>query len=124
MNNFTKSIVYSGVVLAAGLVAIFAIYNNMAATPGSTVTMIEPAAGEETMADPSMMDATAEGISNMTTEAGDMAADAADATVEATEDDVDATVETTEDAVDATVEATEGAIEDMTAEPTEEPAAH
>lgn len=47
MNNFTKSIVYSGVVLAAGLVAIFAIYNNMG-TDGSNVSYIEPAAGEET----------------------------------------------------------------------------
>ena len=44
MNNFTKSIVYSGVVLAAGLVAIFAIYNNMQTqSPAS----IEPAAGQE-----------------------------------------------------------------------------
>ncbi|MEM6465256.1 MAG: hypothetical protein AAF679_01945 [Pseudomonadota bacterium] len=44
MTNFTKSIVYSGVVLAAGLVAIFAIYNNMS---GTDVAGIEPAAGVE-----------------------------------------------------------------------------
>ena len=47
MNNFTKSIVYSGVVLAAGLVAIFAIYNNMG-IDANNVSYIEPAAGDET----------------------------------------------------------------------------
>lgn len=46
MNNFSKSIVYSGLVLAAGLVAIFAVYNNMSERGAAG---IEPAAGESTM---------------------------------------------------------------------------
>ena len=45
MSNFTKSIIYSGVVLVAGLVAIFTIYNNMTSTPGINYGQIEPAAG-------------------------------------------------------------------------------
>ena len=45
MSNFTKSIVYSGVVLVAGLVAVFSIYNNMATTSANSVANIEPAAG-------------------------------------------------------------------------------
>lgn len=45
MDNFTKSIVYSGVVLAAGLVSIFAIYNNM--TPDRTgLSNIQPSSGK------------------------------------------------------------------------------
>lgn len=49
MSNFTKSIVYSAAVLAVGLIAIFAIYNNMADQPG--VSGLEPAAGEEAVLD-------------------------------------------------------------------------
>ena len=46
MSNFTKSIVYSTTVLAAGVVAIFAIYNNVSTSPdGSSVADITPAAG-------------------------------------------------------------------------------
>jgi hypothetical protein len=52
MSNFTKSIVYSGVVLAAGLVAIFAIYNNMSGQ--EPMNYIEPAAGEEAIIDPTL----------------------------------------------------------------------
>lgn len=53
MSNFTRSIVYSGVVLAAGLVAIFSIYNNMqdetATTQVEQVQEVEPAAGSESI---------------------------------------------------------------------------
>ncbi len=46
MSNFTRSILYSTSVLVAGLVAIFAIYSNIATTPnGSNVAQISPAAG-------------------------------------------------------------------------------
>jgi len=46
MSNFTRSILYSTSVLVAGLVAIFAIYSNVATTPnGSNVAQISPAAG-------------------------------------------------------------------------------
>lgn len=44
MGNFTKSIFYSGTVLAAGLIAIFSIYSNMTGQTGFSA--IEPAAGE------------------------------------------------------------------------------
>ncbi len=48
MSNFTKSIFYSTFVLAAGLVAIFAIYNNVTTNQsGSSLAEISPAAGEE-----------------------------------------------------------------------------
>ena len=92
MNNFTKSIVYSGVVLAAGLVAIFAIYNNMGTD--TNVSYIEPAAGTEaaegitqgltditTSVQEAAADAT-EAAGDMAEKAGDMAKDAADATAE------------------------------------------
>ncbi|MCF8496207.1 MAG: hypothetical protein K9G62_06030 [Alphaproteobacteria bacterium] len=45
MSSFTKSIVYSGVVLALGLVAIFAIRSNMI-DQGAGMSNIEPAAGQ------------------------------------------------------------------------------
>lgn len=46
MSNFTRSILYSASVLVAGLVAIFAIYSNVATTPnGANVAQISPAAG-------------------------------------------------------------------------------
>lgn len=50
MSDFTKSIVYSGFVLVAGLVAIFAISSNMTVdqTNGTSFAVIEPAAGDET----------------------------------------------------------------------------
>ena len=46
MSNFTKSIVYSGIVLVAGLVAVFTLYNNMATTGANSFANMEPAAGE------------------------------------------------------------------------------
>tara|TARA_R110001592_G_scaffold79054_5_gene236786 strand:+ start:2007 stop:3068 length:1062 start_codon:yes stop_codon:yes gene_type:complete len=50
MSNFTKSIVYSTTVLAAGVVAIFAIYNNVSTdTDGAAVAGITPAAGTSTI---------------------------------------------------------------------------
>lgn len=52
MSDFTKSIVYSGFVLVAGLIAIFAISSNMTAQQGAeTFAVIEPAAGGDTSAD-------------------------------------------------------------------------
>lgn len=47
MSNFTKSILYSTTVLAAGLVAIFAIYNSVTEpSDGFSVSEIAPAAGD------------------------------------------------------------------------------
>lgn len=46
MNNFTKSILYSTTVLAVGLVAIFAIYDNVTQNQIASVAEIAPAAGE------------------------------------------------------------------------------
>ncbi|MEM7680109.1 MAG: hypothetical protein AAF182_03805 [Pseudomonadota bacterium] len=54
MSDFTKSIVYSGFVLVAGLIAVFAISSNMTAPTGDTgsaFAVIEPAAGNETATD-------------------------------------------------------------------------
>ena len=88
MSNFTKSIVYSGVVLAAGLVAIFAIYNNMS---GNDVASIEPAAGSqagEGFAESfeGFADSIQEAAEDATEAASDMAEHAAEATEEAMED--------------------------------------
>lgn len=49
MNDFTKSILYSGVVLAAGLIAVFAIQSNMtgAQKDAGQISSVEPAAGQE-----------------------------------------------------------------------------
>ncbi len=47
MSNFTKSIFYSGAVLAVAMIAVFSIYTNM--TQKNDLGAIEPAAGEETM---------------------------------------------------------------------------
>lgn len=79
MNNFTKSIVYSGVVLAAGLVAIFAIYNNVSSN--SSVSYIEPAAGTEAV------EGISEGAANLTgsiTDASGEAVSGASETISAT----------------------------------------
>ncbi len=47
MSNFTKSVMYSTTVLAAGLVAIMAIYNSIPSTPEDSMTYanMSPAAG-------------------------------------------------------------------------------
>ena len=85
MNNFTKSIVYSGVVMAAGLVAIFAVYNNM---DGSSVSSIEPAAGQEmTMQEQEAMSGFAEIANQIEAAAGEaveVATDVAETAVETT----------------------------------------
>jgi methyl-accepting chemotaxis protein len=85
MSSFTKSIFYSGAVLAVGLIAIFAIYDNVAQDPG--FAGIEPAAGEE--------ETLGETIAN---EAGEFG---------------DAVEETTGEALEATGEAIEAAGEEM-----------
>lgn len=110
MNNFTKSIVYSGVVLAAGLVAIFAIYNNMG-TDGSNVSYIEPAAGEQLSEDISeAYDNTVEAIEETATDAGAAISETAEKATEAV-------AETAEDAATAIEETIENA--DMTETPEE-----
>lgn len=48
MSQFTRSILYSTAVIALGLAAVIAIYSDMQ-TNTTDVTMIEPAAGEETV---------------------------------------------------------------------------
>lgn len=115
MNNFTKSIVYSGVVLAAGLVAIFAIYNNMGAT-GSSMANLEPAAGETSMmvSEEEAMpgyETMAESMNEMSAEAGDMAHDAMEATEDAAHDAMEATEDAAHDAMEAVEETTEDAVE-------------
>lgn len=47
MSDFTRSIIYSGFVLVAGLVAIFAISSNLTSTDPNSFAVIEPAAGIE-----------------------------------------------------------------------------
>ncbi len=116
MNNFTKSIVYSGVVLAAGLVAIFAIYNNMG-TDASNVSYIEPAAGEETMTEKATeaYDNTVEAITETAEDAGEAISETAEDTttaIEETIEEADAT-ETAEEV--ETQEASDNSPEDRTA---------
>jgi cytoskeletal protein RodZ len=94
MSNFTKSIVYSGVVLAVGLIAIFAIRSNM--TEQGTLSYIEPASGE----------AVVEGDAAVAAE-GEAAADAAATATEAAEDAAAASTEATEAAADAAAAASE-----------------
>lgn len=50
MSNFTRSILYSTIVLVAGLVSIVAIYNNVTMSPNaSDYAQIAPTAGESTL---------------------------------------------------------------------------
>ena len=50
MSNFTKSVLYSTTVLAAGLIAIFSIYNNVSTSKDEiSMANISPAAGESTL---------------------------------------------------------------------------
>ncbi len=50
MKNFTRSVLYSSTVLAAGLVAIFAIYSNVSTFEnGQSIANISPAAGESSL---------------------------------------------------------------------------
>jgi cytoskeletal protein RodZ len=104
MSNFTKSIVYSGVVLAVGLIAIFAIRSNM--TEQGTLSYIEPASGEAVVEGDAAVDAAvaAEGEAAA---AEDAAADAAVTATEAAEDAAAASTEATEAAADAAAAASE-----------------
>lgn len=145
MSNFTKSIVYSGVVLVAGLVAVFTIYNNMAVTDGAGYANIEPAAGMATAAPKAS--GIVSGANSMAQEAGVKATQAvqnasksikdvadhghtdAEAAahdgVEGVAEDVqdeaaDAMDESTEEAIDTIVdEATDEAMEEIPADSTD-----
>ncbi|MCD8562780.1 MAG: hypothetical protein LRY54_01680, partial [Alphaproteobacteria bacterium] len=72
MSNFTKSIMYSGIVLVAGLIAVFSIYENMDASKEAQLGAITPAAGEESVVEP---EAAAD---TMTTDGAEEAAPAAE----------------------------------------------
>lgn len=74
MTNFTKSIVYSGVILAVGLVAVFAIYNN-APKNAAPYAQIAPAAGEESSATEVISEETAKVMND----ASEIVSEAADA---------------------------------------------
>ena len=100
MNNFTKSIVYSGVVLAAGLVAIFAIYNNISSD--NEFAYIEPAAGTEAA------EGITEGISNIGSSITEAAGSAAETVTETATQAAEATTEAAGNAYDATKEAASG----------------
>lgn len=108
MSNFTKSIVYSGLVLVAGLVAVFSIYNNMANTDATSFANMEPAAGGYTS---SMPDATEimDDASGFVNEAVTTATEAAGATPQEISDMVD---EATEEAVEEVADETEAAAEE------------
>lgn len=103
MSNFTKSIVYSGVVLAAGLIAIFAIYNNMS---GSEMSGIEPAAGTEAAgAYSDSFEGVTDSVQQASEDAMHAAEGAMEATGEAVSEGVDHAVDAVEDAtgMDSTV---------------------
>lgn len=147
MSNFTKSIVYSGVVLVAGLVAVFTIYNNMAVTDGAGYANIEPAAGISSAAPKAS--GIVSGANSMAHEAGakatqavenasksikeiadhgeshvdgeDVAHEGAEGVVEDIQDEAtDAMDESTEEAVDTIVdEAADEALEEVPADATE-----
>lgn len=115
MNNFTKSIVYSGVVLAAGLVAIFAIYNNMN-TAESNLSYIEPAAGEAstTEATPAEESTIGQEAIDAASQAAEQASEAATSAADAVEETASEAVESAEEAVDATAEAIDAEAQDAT----------
>lgn len=73
MSDFSKSMMYSGLVLVAGLIAIFSISSNMSADPSmdaSGFAVIEPAAGDEaSMPMTDEMAATADDVNSATVEA-------------------------------------------------------
>ena len=106
MSNFTKSIVYSGAVLAVGLVAIFAIYNNMAPT-GTNFASLEPASGEATST-------IEDGFEGTTNSILDAAADAGEAAGEMAEEATNAALDGASDAGEAISEGAEAATETAT----------
>lgn len=103
MSNFTRSVVYSGVVLVAGLIAIFSIYENMATNPGSDLAGIEPAAGEQ------MQENISENISNMAGNAADTADEAGNAVAETAEGIQEDAVEAAETVQEGAADAVEAA---------------
>ena len=112
MNNLMKNITPSIAVMAVGLAGAFFVYNVYFKNDvNSTFSSIEPAAGEEVVAEEGMME-----------EAGEMASDAYDATAEAVEDAAEATEEMAEDAVEATEDMIDGEdnVVEEAAEETEE----
>lgn len=134
MSNFTKSIFYSGAVLAVAMIAVFSIYTNMTQN-GSELGAIEPAAGEEAVMEEGALEQAGDYISNTATDAAaaakDMAQQAAEnagmtdeATPAATEgENAEDTAEAEKPAPDATepaageaIEPTEGAAEETPAE--------
>ncbi|MGN7438249.1 MAG: hypothetical protein ACTHOO_06340 [Alcanivorax sp.] len=112
MSNFTKSIVYSTTVLAAGVVGIFAIYNVASTPPGSNVAEISPAAGTSSIgidysaavekaqdAKDSVIEAgvaTSEAIGEAVEDAKEMGADMTESISADIEDAKDAITEATE----------------------------
>lgn len=102
MNNFTKSVVYSGLVVAAGLVAIFAIYNNME-TGGPDLSAIEPAAGQY-----DEMNTNTEGMTGTFQQVTDEAAQAGEEVMDAAKDAAKDAGEAMDKAVDAAVDAVDG----------------
>lgn len=97
MSNFTKSIVYSGVVLAVGLIAIFAIRGNMEEQAGGFAT-VEPAAGQEEGYFETMPEETTqarEEVEHMTEEAMEETSEAMEEAAEMTEEAMEETSEET-----------------------------
>ena len=123
MSNFTKSIVYSGVVLVAGLIAVFTIYNNMGTMQGSTMSAIEPAAGGYTSEMPAAEDMISED-ENMIEDAATIVDEEGiveDATEEAMDHMPEGVSEEKAEAVeDAAEEAAEDAVEEHADESVEE----
>ena len=110
MNNFSKSIMYSSFVLAAGLVAIFAIYNNDATNRNmGMIAAIEPAAGEEAETKSTDLNAIAEAVKETAENAYEATTETmnnvAEATAKTVNDVADAASETTAEAIEATKEA-------------------
>ena len=121
MSNFTKSIFYSGAVLAVAMIAVFSIYTNMTQN-GSELGALEPAAGEEAVVEEGALEQAGDYISNTATDAAAAAKDMAQQAAE-NAGITDEAGETAPDAAAAAPAATEGENADATAE-AEKPAAH
>jgi len=116
MSNFTKSIVYSTTVLAAGVVGIFAIYNVSSTPNAGDVAGIEPAAGASTIGlDYSAAVEKAQDAKDSVVEAGVATSEAIEGAVEDAaemgsemKETISAEIEDAKDAMDeATTNATE-----------------
>lgn len=148
MSNFTRSILYSTTVLAAGLVAIFAIYNNITATGSMDATAaadIAPAAGgssdlginfgedelaaenseagQDNVASDEAVQETAEALSTISTASGEgeepAQSENTEAELKAVADEAGKAVAATEDALDAAADATVEATAEVTEEAAE-----